>query len=91
MGGISRWRGFQIPDRDLNAWICPTYHPSFVLSKNSDLIDGIFKDDIKRAMSLRNSPLPKAIEPEIQYVESDVGDRIRDFVYSGDTGRSYRL
>ena len=85
MDGISRWRGHQIPDRDLNAWICPTYHPSFVLSKNSDLIDGIFKEDIQRAMSLRYTPLPAPIEPDIQYVEKDVGDRIRDFVYEDGT------
>lgn len=30
-GSISRWVGFQIPSRRLNAWVCPTFHPSFVL------------------------------------------------------------
>jgi uracil-DNA glycosylase family 4 len=29
-GGIMRWAGFRIPCQRPNAWICPTYHPSFV-------------------------------------------------------------
>lgn len=30
LGGITKWRGFTIPDQDYKAWLCPTYHPSFV-------------------------------------------------------------
>lgn len=30
LGGITRWRGWVIPDRDFNVWLCPTFHPSFV-------------------------------------------------------------
>jgi uracil-DNA glycosylase family 4 len=29
--GISRWGGWRIPSMRLNAWVCPTYHPSFVM------------------------------------------------------------
>jgi uracil-DNA glycosylase family 4 len=28
---IGRWVGWDIPSQELNAWICPTYHPSFLL------------------------------------------------------------
>lgn len=31
LGGIGRWRGWQAPDQELGAWICPTFHPSYVL------------------------------------------------------------
>lgn len=30
-GPMSRWLGWTIPDQTFNAWICPTYHPSFIL------------------------------------------------------------
>jgi len=31
LGGLNRWRGMQCPDQELAAWICPTFHPSYVL------------------------------------------------------------
>lgn len=31
VGPLSRWAGFQIPHQALNAWICPTYHPAYIL------------------------------------------------------------
>ena len=86
MEGISRWRGFAIPDHELGAWICPVYHPSFVVRKDSDLIEGIFSDDIRNAMKYVDRPLPDPVEPEIQYVmDGDVGKKLREFVYSGDS------
>ena len=30
-GAVGRWVGFQIPSINPNAWVCPTYHPSFLL------------------------------------------------------------
>ena len=30
-GGITRWSGQQIPSQQLNAWVCPTFHPSYLL------------------------------------------------------------
>jgi uracil-DNA glycosylase family 4 len=29
-GGVGNWTGWKIPSVKLNAWICPTYHPSFL-------------------------------------------------------------
>lgn len=31
LGGITKWRGWTIPDRDVNAWVLPIFHPSYVL------------------------------------------------------------
>ncbi len=31
IGTIGKWVGWQIPDQALNAWICPTWHPAFVI------------------------------------------------------------
>lgn len=30
-GGINQWSGWQIPSQKLNAWICPTFNPAYVL------------------------------------------------------------
>ena len=34
--GIARWDGFQIPCQELNAWICPTWHPSYILRNREE-------------------------------------------------------
>jgi len=74
LGGITKWRGFYIPDRDLNAWICPTYHPSFVSQKeeknNLNVAMTIWKQDLRRILELIEQPLPeyKKEEDSINYI-----------------------
>lgn len=34
-GKPSRWDGWRIPCQQLNAWICPTWHPAYLLHKNA--------------------------------------------------------
>lgn len=31
IGPVGRWVGWQIPSQRLNAWVCPTWHPSFLM------------------------------------------------------------
>ncbi len=42
--GIQRWAGFQIPCRQWNAWVSPTFHPSYVLRSLGSSAQ-IFKGD----------------------------------------------
>ena len=37
LGGVSKWRGWQIPDRTFNAWMCPIFHPSYVEKSDSEV------------------------------------------------------
>lgn len=62
-GGVSRWAGFRCPaveDGDgntLNAWVCPTFHPSFVLrSKEPDLARLFFRRHLGEALALEGRP-----------------------------------
>lgn len=60
-GGISRWVGWQIPCQKLNAWICPTWHPSYVVrgdddEKSNEAVEMMWKDHLKRAVSLKRRP-----------------------------------
>lgn len=47
---INRWRGYCPPDQDLECYICPTFHPAFLLrnegSPSYKIIEKLFIDDI---------------------------------------------
>ncbi len=33
-GPIGRWVGWRISDQKLNAWVCPTWHPAYLMREN---------------------------------------------------------
>jgi len=61
LGGVSRWRGLAIPDKEVGGWIVSTYHPAFLLRQtqgfgqrekiNEGLLK-IFRNDLVHAVSL---------------------------------------
>jgi len=63
LGGITRWRGWTIPDRDLNAWVCPVFHPSYVERYGDEEAWTIWRQDLQRAINCLDRPLP-AFEDE---------------------------
>lgn len=58
--GINLWRGWTIPDREYNAWVCPTFHPIFVTrqKENNEEADLIWEQDLKQAISTLDKPFP---------------------------------
>ena len=59
IGGINKWRGFVIPDREYQAWVCPIFHPSYVTRDTSpEAAEKIFKEDLYDAVSMFNVDLP---------------------------------
>jgi DNA polymerase len=53
---IGKWRGFTIPVSEWGAWVCPTYHPSYVMREEKRIeIDTIWRQDIKQALGLLNT------------------------------------
>ncbi len=50
LGGITMWRGWRIPDREYNAWICPTFHPSYVERSKSQEVRTIWERDLLCAL-----------------------------------------
>jgi DNA polymerase len=70
IGGIGRWRGSMIPDREYKCWICPTFHPSYVSrDETPESAEPIFKEDLRHALRLLDVPLP-------DYVYEDEEDKI---------------
>lgn len=66
--GIGRWVGWQIPHQGLNTWICPAWHPSYVMreTQKSRLCRRIFKDHLKQAISKEARPWDKLPDYESQ-------------------------
>lgn len=62
LGGISRWRGFSVPDRLHGCWVVPTYHPSFLLrhgGRDEDPAALQFRSDLALAARLLKRPVPE--------------------------------
>lgn len=56
---IGKWRGFCIPVPEWGAWVCPTYHPSYVLrEERNSQVDTVWRRDIRRAIGLLDAQSP---------------------------------
>jgi uracil-DNA glycosylase family 4 len=80
LGGITKWRGWQIPDQDLGTWVCPTFYPSYVERAEGKDVMTIWKEDLREAFRLLEEseyqgskimlhPFPKWKEPKIDFIE----------------------
>lgn len=58
LGGITKWRGWTIPDQKLKAWICPTYHPSYLNYEKNPALEKIFTSDIENAVKMTGHLFP---------------------------------
>jgi uracil-DNA glycosylase family 4 len=58
--GIGRWVGFRIPCRNPNAWVCPTWHPSYVMRQedkpNYRVLEMFWKKHLRWAMTRTDRP-----------------------------------
>jgi len=77
VGSLERWVGQQIPAHNPNAWICPTYHPSYVLRTSQGNRDSvakvIFERNLKEAFSLEDrpwSPSPPIFKDRVRLIFS---------------------
>lgn len=51
-GAVSRWIGYCIPDRKLNAWIVPNFHPSYLLHDgNNKVAELLFTRALEKGLS----------------------------------------
>ena len=60
LGGIDKWRGWAIPDKDYNCWVLPIFHPSHVLrSEKNPVVATVFNNDIKNIKNYIDKPFPE--------------------------------
>lgn len=69
LGGITKWRGWQIPDQDFNCWVCPTFHPSYVERMDSKEVNTVWEQDLNAALIVTGVKFPKYNPPHIQYIK----------------------
>lgn len=50
VGPMARWAGWRIPSQDLNAWVCPTWHPHHLEKEDDPVLEAQFKDHIFEAL-----------------------------------------
>jgi len=63
---VSTFRGFLIPDREYNAWLCPILSPSYVLSENTaPVAKKILSEDLKSIAKLQTIELPSRTTEDI--------------------------
>ncbi len=61
-GAIGRWVGWRIPLQKYNCWICPTWHPSFILRTDdrgkgvNPVLDKLFLCHLEKAFHLKKVP-----------------------------------
>ena len=70
IGAVERWVGWRIPCQD--HWICPTYHPAFLIRMKNPLMDRLFSDHLRAAFSIeRDPPKQPDFHKRIRLVYSD--------------------
>lgn len=85
LGTINKWRGWTIPDQDLQCWVCPVFSLEYVLSAlekdNKCVEEVVWKNDLKQAVELiseseyqgtkfQNHPFPVYKEPIIHITDN---------------------
>jgi len=64
IGGVARWIGWQIPLHEIGAWVCPAYHPSYVMrtlnAARETTIEAWTRRHLREAFALAGTPLPPA-------------------------------
>lgn len=62
LGGITKWAGCTIPDRETGAWVCPTFHPSYVarsVTNDNTIVETIWHRDLQNILALRDIEVPE--------------------------------
>jgi uracil-DNA glycosylase family 4 len=53
---IGSWSSWQIPLQEINAWVCPTYHPAALTYEHSKALNRLWVRDLRRATSITERP-----------------------------------
>ncbi len=84
VGSLARWVGWTIPSHEHQAWICPTYHPSYLLRVNDKVLERMFRGHLEQAVALEDvaitsEPL-EALKKQVECITNPrvARDRVRD-------------
>lgn len=79
VGSISRWVGWRIPCWTVGAWVCPTWHPSYLLREKEDPVLSLwFGRHLEAAISLEGRPPEFRAKVRRIYDESEAADFLHE-------------
>lgn len=59
IGNMERWTGWSIPDKRTQAWVFPTYHPSYLLrDEKNDALRSLFRKHLEAAFRFDGAGMP---------------------------------
>jgi DNA polymerase len=79
-GGLKRWAGWNIPLRRWNCWVCPTFHPAYLLREDDAVLNRIFRQHLKQAVSHEDRPweeAPPEDEVDLVFDPDEAAEKIR--------------
>jgi uracil-DNA glycosylase family 4 len=85
IGPMERWVGWKIPIE--KHWICPSYHPSYMLRSKNELLDRMFSNHMEEAFALDKLPEPQEDfkrHIEVIYDDEKVWDALQEMDVEGD-------
>jgi DNA polymerase len=53
---IGKWTGWRIPLQKWNCWVCPTWHPAYLLRAKSPVLDRFYERHLAQAVALADNP-----------------------------------
>ena len=71
VGPIAAWTGWQIPFRETNTWVCPTWNPAFVVNNKDMMLQFFFEKHIRAAASLQGRPWrtePPSLDDQVEVI-----------------------
>lgn len=64
-GTLDRWRGAKIPYHEIGAWLCPTFHPVYVMaSERNPNVELFWERDIKNAIRQMDKDIPSPVDED---------------------------
>jgi uracil-DNA glycosylase family 4 len=81
---VRRWVGWRIPSQQLNAWVCPTYHPSFVeraLDSRDPVPQLLVTEHLRAAFALEGRPWAEVPDYQSQVTVETNPDTAADIIY----------
>lgn len=84
VGVLDRWVGWKIPAAGF--WVCPTYHPSYLMRMKNPLLDRLFVDHLEQAFGTTRRP-PEAEDYgrqiKVLYDDDEIVSELRSFHSEG--------
>lgn len=84
---VETWAGWSIPAQRINAWVCPTWHPSYILRERNEVLTREFTRHLGLATRHEGRPwstvpnYPSQVEPIISPAQAAMA--LRDFYSAG--------